>query len=264
MGSITVTCYRNGKQPNYELIALAMHHGIRRMGDDPRLTLTTTHREADVGLIYGWKHHDLLYKHRRFLYADLGYWSRETHWRFAANAWSPNKHMRRGMPADRFRSLGVNVLPEHGGKYVLVLGATMKSCFDHGLHYMSWERRACEALLSQGAKVLYRPKPKDKAAKPIDGTEYAQSANLGELFAQASLVVAHHSNACVEAIAAGCSVHCEQGAASLRSVPLTDWKAPKLIPGREQFLCDVAYTQWTVEEMRNGKAWNHMRKGVLN
>lgn len=171
--------------------------------------------------------------------------------------------MARGMQSDRFAALGIEVLPEHSGAYVLVLGASQKSSAQHGFGYMRWEMKVCEKLLGLGARVLFRPKPKDVHARSIRGTTHASRGPVEALFADASLVVAHHSNACLEAVVAGCAVHCVTGIAAERSVPLETWRDPPRLPGREQFLADAAYTQWTVDEMRSGEAWRHMRAGVL-
>lgn len=263
MGAVTATCYSDGVRTSYRCIAQAMHDGIRACGDDALLTHRLVYRRAHVGVMYGWKFNAVLRQHPRFVYADLGYWHRERYWRLAANAWSPVKAMPRSMPADRFVALNVAVLPEHRGEYVLVLGASRKSMREHGYAHTQWEARVCEKLLRLGARVLFRPKPKDPDAHPIHGTEYAAHGSLEALFAGASLVVAHHSNACLEAVAAGCAVHCVTGIASERSVPLNAWRDPPRVHGREQLLADAAYAQWTLDEMRSGAAWRCIRGGTL-
>lgn len=263
MDAVTVTCYTDGVRRSYQTIARAMHAGITAHGDVSSIVPRFAFREARVGVMYGWKFHRILQRHSRFLYADRAYWRRDVFWRFAANDWSPTKGMLRGMPADRLRALDVQVLPEHGGDYVLVLGASAKAMREHGFAHLAWERNACRELKRLGAKVLFRPKPSKFPQRDSLGAEFAPSQLLERLFAGASMVVAHHSNGCVEAIAAGCAVHCVKGVAVERSVPLEAWRDPPRLPGREQFLADVAYTQWTVEEMRSGEAWRHMREGVL-
>lgn len=263
MAPVTVTCYSINSKKNYRTIANAMSEGIRACGDETVLTRHLSYRQAQVGVMYGWQFNAMLRRHPKFLYADLGYWRRGRYWRFAANAWSPSSGMARGMQSDRFAALGIEVLPEHSGAYVLVLGASQKSSAQHGFGYMRWEMKVCEKLLGLGARVLFRPKPNDSHARAIAGTTYAARGPVEALFAEASLVVAHHSNVCLEAVAAGCAVHCVTGIAAERSVPLETWRDPPRLPGREQFLADAAYTQWTVDEMRSGEAWRHMRAGVL-
>lgn len=262
MAPVTVSCYSDVRS-NYKRIADAMHAGILACGDRPTKISRCIFRRAEVGVMYGWRRREVLRQHNRYLYADIGYWNRESYWRLSANDWSPDKFMRRGMPPDRFRALNVEVKPEHSGKIVLVLGMSFKSARDHGLTYMAWERATCSSLIKLGATVVYRPKPKDFQARLIPGTINAPKCSLQELMANASMVVAHHSNGCVEAIAAGCAVHCKAGVARLCSVPLHQWHEPPRIFDRIQFLSDVAYTQWTLDEMRSGAAWLHMRDSVL-
>ena len=72
-------------------------------------------------------------------------------------------------------------------------------------------------------------------------------------------LVTHHSNAAVDALAAGIPVFCEDGAASLLSMPrLADIENPPLPEGRAQFFADLAYCQWSVPEMASGACWDYL------
>lgn len=263
MAAITAVCYSHEQRKNYRRIAHAMHSGIVASGDASTLVRHIAYRPAHVGVMYGWKLNAVLRRHAHFIYADLGYWGRGEYWRVSIDGWSPVLTMRTGMPSDRLRALGVKVLPEHGGEYALVLGASRKAMRDHGVGYMRWEMEACARLLAFGARVLFRPKPTDREARSIPGTTFARAGTVSDLFAGASIVVAHHSNACLEAVAAGCAVHCCTGIASPRSVPLESWRDPPRVPGREQLLADAAYCQWTLREMHEGVAWQHLRPRFL-
>lgn len=263
MAPVTAVCYSDGARKNYRRIAQSMHTGIRASGDTCVLANRFVHVPARVGVMYGWKHNAALRRHAHFVYADLGYWGRGEYWRVSVDAWSPVESMCKGMPDDRLRALGVKVLPEHGGEYALVLGASRKAMRDHGVGYMRWEMEACARLLAFGARVLFRPKPTDREARSIPGTTFARAGTVSDLFAGASIVVAHHSNACLEAIAAGCAVHCVTGIAAPHSVPLESWRDPPRLPGRGQLLADAAYCQWTLREMREGITWQHLRPRVL-
>lgn len=240
--------------------------GIGRCGDiayahpinDPPL------RQADVGVCYGWKRHAQYQGYPRFVYADLGYWHRDTHYRLVAGGWSPERYVRAGLPCSRLDLLGVKVQPwRTGGDTVVIAGSTAKSCVEHGLKYRGWEARVAAQLSDCGKRVVYRPKPTDRNKAPLPGVEYDE-APLAESLARACAVVTHHSNAAVEALVAGIPVHCETGVAAAFSVPLSEIAQPQLMEGREQFLADVAWLNWSLEEMRSGAAWDHMKeRGLL-
>jgi hypothetical protein len=85
---------------------------------------------------------------------------------------------------------------------------------------------------------------------------------ISEALASARAIVTHHSNVAVEALAAGVPVHCFTGAAAACSVPLD--RLCERPEGREQFLADVAYLQWSLDEMRSGAYWAHIKeRGVI-
>ena len=54
-------------------------------------------------------------------------------------------------------------------------------------------------------------------------------------------------------------MHCQTGAATAFSVPLEAMADPPRLDVREQFLADVAWLQWTLDEMRSGECWAHLR-----
>lgn len=124
--------------------------------------------------------------------------------------------------------------------------------------YQEWERAAVQRLQGMGKRVVYRPKPNDLTAQPIPGV-ILDRRPISEALENCWAWVTHHSNSAVDALLAGVPVHCETGVASHFSVHLDSLADPELRDGREQFLYDVAWLQWTLEEMRSGEAWKHIR-----
>lgn len=262
---LRVACIFSSRQRRYKDIAHAMAAGIRACGDFPVLRpLGHPPGGEDVGVMYGWKHRAHLQRYRQWLYADLGYWERKTHYRICVGDWSPHRYVSAGLPASRLEALGVEVKPwRQGGDKVLLLGAQAKSMREHGYRYMQWETATAKRLLHLGLSVVYRPKPNDpeKAPMNIDGVAY-DDGPLDAALERAKLVVAHHSNAAIDALVAGVPVHCETGVAAAFSVPIR--AEPELRYGREQFLADVAWLQWSLDEMRSGAAWAHLKeRGVI-
>lgn len=263
---LTVACLLNHGMSRYKHVAHAMAAGIRACGD---VAVIDDHRnalKADVAVMYGWKYRQSLKRYPQWLYADLGYWRRETHYRLSANDWSPQAYVRAGLPADRLAAMGVKIRPwNEQGREVLVLGASGKSMAQHGFSYLQWEMATARQLVAMGLRVVYRPKPNDpeRQTLPIAGVGHDERP-LADALQAASFVVAHHSNAAIDALVAGVPVHCVTGAAAAFSVPLEAAANPPRLEGREQFLADVAWLQWTLEEMRAGTTWRHLKDtGVI-
>ena len=262
--ALVVACLTNPAQKRYRVIADAMAAGINRYGDRAQLvSVYAPHQKADVAVMYGWKRHEQLQRYPQFVYADLGYWQRDRYYRLAVGGWSAERYVRAGLPADRFDALGLQVKPwREQGSEIIVAGSTAKAAAEDGFGYMEWERRAIAQLRGCGRPVVYRPKPNDRLAQPIAGAGY-DTRPINEALANAWAWVTHHSNSAVDALLAGVPVHCEIGAAAAMSVPLDRIARATLVDGREQFLADVAWLQWTLDEMRSGEAWAHLKERGL-
>lgn len=258
--TLNATVLTISRLSRYQRVAKAMAQGIQVCGD--RATIREMGRPGagagDIGISYGWKHRAELFKFPRYVYADLGYWQRDRYYRITANGWGSESYVRAGLPATRFNALGIRILPWHSGKEIIIAGSSEKSCVQHGFHYMEWETRTAHALRDCGYEVVYRPKPSDRGARPMPGFR-TDNRPVGEALASAHVLVTHHSNMAVDALVAGVPVHCVTGAAAAFSVPLDQIANPPRLEGREQFLYDVAWLQWTEAEMRSGALWKHLK-----
>lgn len=257
-----VACLMHRPNRRYKLICEAMSKGIIACGDEAEITRAETRIQADAGVIYGWKFSHLARQYGQFVYADLGFWQRETYYRITANGWGPESYVRAGLPVDRLQSMGVVIQPWRKGKgSVLLAGSSAKSAIQHGTPYMQWETRMAAQLMKLGYLVTYRPKPGDKQMQRIDGCAL-DTGPLEESLRGSIAVVTHHSNLAVKALAEGVPVHCVTGAAAAFSNPLESLTERQT--GREQFLADVAWLQWSLEEMRSGACWRHLKdRGLI-
>ena len=248
----------------YKDVANSMAEGIRRCGDTAVIAgISGPKPVADVAVMYGWKHRAVFDGYPHFVYADLGYWRRDTHYRMSVDAWGPERYVLAGLPGYRFDSLGMSVSPwRTGGDEIIIAGSTGKACADHGVGYQEWERAAAKKLQGCGKRLVYRPKPNDEHATPIEGCEFDQRP-ISEALSKAWALVTHHSNCAVDAILAGVPVHCEVGAAAAISVPIDQIASPPLARDRVGFLRDVAWLQWTANEMRSGACWSHLKSRGL-
>jgi hypothetical protein len=256
-----------GPKNKTKVVARAMAQGIEAYGDRaPVARADIAATGFDCAVMYGWINRANLRRFPQFIYADLGFWCRESHYRFSVNGWSPDAYVRAGLPMERLQTFGVRVRPWHrSGKEILIMGATAKSAPEHGFAYMEWEAAAAKAALKSGKPVVYRPKPRDVNSHklPVAGVGYDASRTIDAALDAAWCVVTHHSNAAIDALVHGVPVHSASGAAAAFSVPLASVGDPPLLEGREQFLADVAWLQWSVAEMKSGAAWAHLRERGL-
>lgn len=254
-----VECVTPGGRSIAKRIASAMAQGVIAAGDKATITGLAS-GAADVAICYGWKYRNR-YQRGRFVYVDLGYWDRDNYYRCVVNGWGPESYLRQGLPSTRFERLGVEVKPWKTGEEIIIAGGTMKAARDQSVAYQHWEETMAGKLKPLGFPLRYRPKPKEDDAPSIRHA-YTDRRPLAESFEAAHVWVTHRSNTAVEAIAAGVPTYCEAGAGAAFSIPFGRISDPPLLEGREQFLSDVAWLQWTLDEMRSGECWRHLRKLV--
>lgn len=264
-----------------------MLEGIARVGDRPDYFPESAWPRLDIDwsifsahVFYGLEGHlpkifRFAMEKSRAVYVDLGYWGRREGGRYSGyhkvsiNARHPSAYFREpqhnGRRFDRFK---IRVRPweesagARAGGHVLIAGMGAKGAAAEGYAPQVWERAAVAELKRYTSReIVYRPKPSDPLASPIAGTLYSpKDRTLEEELANCWAVVTHHSNVAVDALLAGIPCFCWGGVA--RSMSLQDLahiEIPYLPNWRYQWACDIAWQQWSIEEMRRGDPWAYLR-----
>lgn len=253
------------------------------MGGSPSLRCSLTHTnrpQFDAAIFYGLAGGcqriltDYRDAGRHAIYVDLGYWGRRqrSRWdgyhKLAHNSRHPTAYFqRRPKDPERFARFGQAISPwRGGGKHILLIGMSAKAAGAEGFSAEQWERQTVEQLRQHTRReIIYRPKPNWPDAKPIAGTTWGRGPSLAHALIGCHAVVAHHSNAAVDALLAGVPCICPDGAASVLSGhDLSEIESPPRPEGREQWAYDLAWTQWSIEEMEQGLAYRYlMDEGLL-
>lgn len=271
-----VTIYQQEGYERARAISEAMLQGLRRCGETPTVMDLAAGRgvTGDCAVFYGFRDPlpRLMQEYRaagRFaVHIDLGYWGRTDggrnagYHKFAVNARHPTEYFQsRKHPADRVARFGLEVQPWKTGGHILVCGMSAKHARTEGLAHQEWEKNViCRLQEVTDRPILYRPKPGDNGAAPIPGSTMASGAVIGKYLQDCHAVVSHHSNAAVDAALAGIPSFSVCGVGT--AIGLTDFdqiENPIYPDDREQWLADIAYCQFNLDEMANGTAWRHLK-----
>jgi hypothetical protein len=261
--SIKIVMYEMSRHKRARIVAAAMDEGLKRHGIKTIVRDRFTGVEGDLAVAYGWIHEPIFKKYGHYLYFDLGYWDRkpkgqpkEGMHRLAINSWCPTDYMGRGMPQDRWDAARIPMSALSTGRDILVAAMSEKAARTHGYAFRQWEDAAMLTMRTfTKRRIIYRPKP--SKAQP--------GVPIADALRQASAVVSHHSNVAVEAMIEGVAVYAEKGVGTLVSIPTLrqiDIAQPPDLETRVAFLSDIAYCQWTPQEMRQGDVWEHVSKMV--
>ena len=167
----------------------------------------------------------------------------------------------REMPDDRAKKLGVELKHWRSGNHILLCGQVPWDASVENSDHKTWLIAAAERIKSYSPRpIRYRPHPLAKQAIPfIPGTELSVQSLRDDL-ANAHCVVTYNSNTAVDALLEGVPVFAHDKGSMCWEVAnksLICVDVPNR-PDRQQWLNDLAYTQWTPEEMRSGEAWSHL------
>jgi hypothetical protein len=147
-----------------------------------------------------------------------------------------------------------------GGRYALLLGQVDGDAALYGIpgNFRQWATVMTALLRSKGHEVRYRPHPFVRRGGDRfcpQGAALSEHESIAEDLDGAALAVTFNSTSCVEAVLAGVpTVTIDEGAMAwdVASHNLAD---PLVHPDREAWAHSLAWTQWTLDEIRNGTAW---------
>ena len=165
-----------------------------------------------------------------------------------------------GMPPDRFQRLNIEIKPwKVPGEYIILCGQVpWDASVDH-IDFSAWLVQARDAIQRwSDHPIVFRPHPK-VTLPPLIGCLYS-TAPLNADLQNAHACVTFNSNSAVEAVLEGVPVFAfDQGSMALEVANrrFEDIVEPQR-PSRFEWASDLAYAQWTLDEMREGLAWKHL------
>lgn len=269
--------------PRSRAVCQAMLTGLRRLGVHAGMKSSLTYRrpETRVGIFYGISGRlvralaDYPAEGRTAVHFDLGYWGRKEGGRFSGfhkltiNDRHPNNYFqRRAHDGSRLARFGVEIEPwRTDGRHIVVAAMGPKGSRAEGFNPYEWERRAIAELKKHTDRpIVFRPKPNHEHARPIEGTIFGHGEDLREALRGAHALVTHHSNAAIEALAAGVPAFVAEGpclALGAEMADLSRIEEPPRPSGRKQFLADLAWCQWSISEIEEGLPWRHLKEEGL-
>jgi len=165
----------------------------------------------------------------------------------------------KGMPSDRWEKLGKKLEKLHKGEDIILCGQVP---WDANVQEIRFEDFLSESLREirkyTDRNIIFRPHPLYQLPR-IDNTEYSRGPLQFDLD-RAHVFVVYNSNISVDAVIHGVPVFAGNDNTMAWDVCNTDIRFIEnpLYFDRQQWAYDLAYTQWTPDEMRQGLTWRHL------
>ena len=259
--------------PNHDRVILAFYEGCP---EPKQLIKDYQYEPSEVAVVFGvnktrvpmsWPRGKVIARqrneNREVVVLETGYINRgegETH-HYAAglNGLNGRANFRnQGMPDDRARRLGVELKPYNQGEDIVLCGQVPWDASVDSTDHVAWLKECAAKLRTSPRPVVFRPHP-SASLPPIKGCKYSKKP-LSDDLRNAWAVVTFNSNSGVEALIEGVPVFAFDEGSMVWSVcnrSLSDIESPCL-PDRKQWLNDLCYAQWTLDEMKEGLAWKHL------
>lgn len=264
----------------------ALISGAAACGDEVVMRPLAEYRDpvGDGSIICGVVKREVLWDHQArgvpLLYLDKGYhrvrkgWQGDSipaWWRLCWNDTHPTHYlMQWSRPADRFATWDVTIKERrlNFAGNVVILGSSAK--FHHTMkleHPTAWTADLAASIKAITQRpIVYRPKPSWSDAEPVKGTvfDHGGKTSIYETLSDAFVTITYGSIACVDSVIAGVpAVVLGNGAARpISSTVIRDTPFPRW-PGRadrEQWLANLAYSNFSPEEIADGTAWKILKE----
>lgn len=165
-------------------------------------------------------------------------------------------------PSDRWKKHGVDVAPwRRDGKYIVIMGQCPGDASVRHTDILQWASSVALSLRERAElPVKFRPHPLS-LQRTVEGADLL-TGELHDALAEAALVVTFNSNSAVDAVLSGVpTVTCDKGSMAWDVSSHAVEQTP-VTPDTTQWCYDLAYCQWTHDEIADGEAWEHIRHVV--
>jgi hypothetical protein len=244
--------------------------------------------EADVVVMWSWLlgmyGRDAIYKHYKcthttFLILEVGALNRNTSWKLGINGINRDANFaNQSVDDNRLKLFNLQTQPwQDGGDHIIICGQNENSlAWDQG-STIDWASKVIEWIRSYTDRpIWFRPHPRFPVSfaenksnnvhisvpKKVQGYD---EVDFKSALQNAYAVVNYNSNPAIESVLAGVPVYVAE---SSLCYPVgkeisTNLDRPAK-PDRGEWLKQISYTEWFVEEIKQGIPWTRLRPHLTN
>jgi len=174
-------------------------------------------------------------------------------------------------PPDRWNKLGIALedWSAKRGDNILLCGQIPWDSSVQHIDFIKWCHNTVKKLQKYTKrKIIFRPHPSGKNIfKKIKGVPTSQNKDLVADLSNTWCTVTFNSNTGVDSLLHNIPVYAYDEGSMVWDICTKDLEhiddvQPPPIEFRQQWVYNLAYTQWNLEELKSGETWDHLRKGI--
>jgi len=277
-----VDIYLPEDNAEHETALLSFATGLNRLGNDVDVKSIKSYcssKAPDIAVIFGtykkvvpaaWWRGRVFEGQRQMgkdtIVIEKGFIKRADYYMVGLNGLNNRADFKnKGMPSDRFDALGIDIKENVPGDYILVCGQVPWDANVQHTDHLQWMGQVVFDLQQTTKRdIVLRPHPNAADYTPmILGAETMIGGTIEEAIEGAHAVVTFNSNSGVDALLAGKPVYSfDKGSMvynisshNVAGIDLPYIPDPGLV---KLWANDIAYAQWTFEEMKEGLPWLHL------
>jgi len=230
------------------------------------------------------------FRKNSYIEGDVNTWRYRVGWEHFLNT---GKFYNSNSPSDRWEQIckaqKIKIKPYSDGEYILIClqnrrDTTLNSLYDNWNTYEEWFDDLINNIRKYSdRKIIVRPHlttgpwvaqniarrndPSIELSKTFKNRrQHEGGKGLESEIRSSKVVLGYNTNALVEAVCLGKPVIALSKESMTWDISdnLKNLESLNYQINRTQWLHDMAYTQWTLEEIANGKAWEHLKQGYTN
>lgn len=259
-----IRCYVNTKQPHHCLHAEALQAGMRRHGHAASINQLEDYQPSDLAVMWGHRRETIMRSQRAsgldYLVMERGYIGDRMHWTSlgfnglnGCAEFIGNSDDSRGR---QFHTLLQPWVDEREAEYYLICGQVLGDASLAHVDYPAWVQSLPKEW--NGLPVLFRPHP--LGAHHFVTDKPKSRGSLEESLRKAKAVWTFNSNSAVDALINGVPAVTADPGSMVYSQTATSIDEALIYPDRTRLLNQLAWCQWTLEELRDGTAWDHVKQ----
>lgn len=288
---------KSANHPRFEKMLHKFAEGVKASGDKVEIYTGDKYEKCDTAVIFGsWKdrpdaHHvvknSVVKKAKNFIVCETPLIGRgpvanvmqDDWYRIGVNGFlaDDGNFNNRNRPGDRWEkisdALKVDVQPYHSGSYIVVVLQVPGDASLRGQSIEKWAVDTCDWIrLYTDMPIVVRTPQVPKAfdmdllgeLEEIDGVQLQPGSkeNLIPTLDGAWCTVTYSSGMGIDSLINGCptiAMNQASFAYEISSNAIGEILDPEC-PDREQWLYDLSYAQWHVDEIKEGLPWRHLKE----
>lgn len=267
----------NQDDAHHDKTLRAFAEGVENSGDECFIAPVDRYSDCDVAIVFGVRKDalprskyrgDIIDRHKAadkpVVVIDSGYLKRDKYFAIGLGGLNGRANFKnRDSKSDRWTELGLSLEPWRvEGGHVLICGQIPWDAACQHVNHIEWcQRTVTEVRKRTTSPILFRPHPGCAGRVNYDvDCRVSSNPKIADDIRDAACVITFNSNAGVDALLAGVPVFAFDSGSMAWDIANKDYARlnSPLRPDRQQWAHNLAYTQWTIEEMKEGKPWRHL------